>query len=124
MKVCKAEVTVGGILKAVNFLDISIYLRSDTYQPHMKPNFKPLYIHLKATIHGRYLKKSTERNYKRLITISINGIIFNATTSPYQDACKKSKYNYKLNYNTTSATNTNTERRSLKRPRPTLQPGC
>ncbi|KAJ8033340.1 hypothetical protein HOLleu_23545 [Holothuria leucospilota] len=39
------KITIEANLKTVNFLDISMDLRKESYQPYMKPNSIPLYIH-------------------------------------------------------------------------------
>lgn len=48
-------------LKTGNFLDISTHLKSETYQPYMKPNSKPLYIHLESNHPPTILKTTSQR---------------------------------------------------------------
>ena len=54
------KITIEANRKTVNFLDISMDLRSETYQPYMKPNSIPLYIHRESN-HPPAIVKTSQR---------------------------------------------------------------
>ena len=105
-------------LKTVDFLDITMDLRTGEYKPYMKPNNTPLYVHKESNHPPNIIKNIPENINQRLSAISSNKNIFNQATKPYQDALKKGGYSHKLEYNPAHKdTNTNTTDNKRKRKR-------
>ena len=112
------RVTIEANLQIVDFLDITLDLKSGSHKPFMKPNNTPLYVHNNSN-HPPTIKKNIPENInKRLSSISSNQAVFNEAAAPYQDALDKSGYKYKLNYQPPQPPPHNTQksrRRSRKR---------
>ena len=68
----KLEVTIDANLKTVDFLDITMDLQNDTFQPFTKPNTVPLYINCQSNHPPCLLKNIPDAINKRLSKISCN----------------------------------------------------
>ena len=93
------KITIEANVKIVNFLDVTFNLQTDTYQPYMKPNSKPVYVHKLSNHPPQILKNIPESVNRRLSSISSNKDVFDKASKPYQEALKKSGYDYTLQYN-------------------------
>ena len=103
-------------LKIVDYLDITLNLNDGTYKPYRKPNDETLYIHTKSNHPPNIIKQVPISIENRIRNLSSNKQIFDEAANHYQEALKKSGYNYKLSYETpTEQNNENNERRSRKR---------
>ena len=71
------------------------------HKPYMKPNNTPLYVHKQSKHPPNIIKNIPERINRRLSNVSSNEKLFKKAISPYQDALKKSGYDYKLEYKPT-----------------------
>ena len=85
-------------VKVVDFLDVVFDLENGSYKPYTKPNNIPQYVH-KLSNHPPSVLRNIPKNVnKRLSSISSSEEIFNAAAPPYQEAIRKSGYDYKLQY--------------------------
>ena len=85
-------------MKAVNFLDITLNLTTETYQPYTKPNDRITYVNSNSN-HPRNILKALPDN----ISLMINKLystenIFNNTKGTYDAALSESGYETKLKY--------------------------
>ena len=105
------RITIDAKKKIVNFLDVTMDLNKGTYQPYLKPDNKPLYVHSESNHPPSITKNIPVAVNKRLNELSSNKEAFDEASPVYQRALKKSGYNYQLKYETA-----NSQTRS-KRPR-------
>jgi hypothetical protein len=92
------HITVEANKKSVDFLDITLDLRSGTYEPFMKDNNTPLYVHKDSNHPPSIIRNIPEGINKRLSRISSNRAVFDRAKPVYQDALNRSGYNYELKY--------------------------
>ena len=85
--------------KCVNYLDITLDLRSSTYKPFMKPGNTPLYVNYDSNHPPSVLRGLPDAINKRLSNISSDTRSFDSAAPPYQEALKKSGFDYNLKYN-------------------------
>ena len=93
------KLTIEANKKCVNFLDITLDLRSASYQPYMKPGNTPQYVHRNSNHPPSIIRSVPEAINKRLSNISSDKNAFDSAVPPYQEALQKSGYNFKLQYN-------------------------
>ena len=84
-------------MKAVNFLDVTLYLTTGKYQPYNKPDNNPLYINILSNHPPNNIKNSPSN-----ISISINNLSADETTFKkskdlYNNALAESRFKYKKN---------------------------
>ena len=94
----KLKLTIEANKKCVNFLDITFNLTTGTYKPYTKPDNIPQYINVKSNHPPSILQRIPESINQRLSRISSDKESFDSSKRPYQEALKKSGYNYNLNY--------------------------
>ena len=82
----------------INFLDITLNLRSGLFSPFMKPNNETFYVHSKSNHPPSIIKNLPKNIENRLSKISANEEIFNTAIPPYQAALDASKHNYNLKF--------------------------
>ena len=109
------NITIDANKKIVNFLDISLDLKNNTYKPYIKPNDVPTYVHNQSNHPPSDLKNIPESVNKRLSTISANSEIFNNAAPIYQEALKKSGYTYQLKFDPNTSTKASKKRHTRKR---------
>ena len=103
-KLCKIfsenglNVTAEANLKTVNFLDINLNLETELYKPYMKANNTPTYVHRESNHPEAILKNIPQSVNRRLSSISSNEQVFDQAKYPYQEALKKSGYDFNLKY--------------------------
>ena len=85
-------------LKIVDYLDVTLNLLNNTYKPFSKPNNAINYIHEESNHPLSIIKQIPFSIESRLPSLSSNEKIFNESTPIYQEALKKSGYDYKLKY--------------------------
>ena len=95
------NITIEANKKIIDFLDITMNLKTGEHKPYMKPNNTPLYVHKQSNHPPNIIKNIPESINRRLSNISSNEKIFKKAIPPYQDALKKSGYDYKLEYKPT-----------------------
>ena len=86
-------------LKKVDFLDLTFDLEKETFQPYNKPGNVPQYVHKLSNHPPSIIKNIPESVNRRLSSISSNEQVFNAAAPQFQEAIKKSGYDYKLKFN-------------------------
>ena len=96
------QITIDINLTQVNFLDVTLDLKSEKYWPFRKPNDQPLYVnkssnHPPSIING--LPKMIE---KRISQLSCNEEEFRKVKNEYNNALSNSGYNYDINYTKTT----------------------
>ena len=85
-------------LTVVDFLDVTLDLKSDSYKPYMKPNDLPLYVHRDSNHPSTVTKSIPSGVNKRLSSLSSTRELFDAAKAPYQDALERSGYGHRLEY--------------------------
>ena len=93
------KITIEANKKCVDYLDITLDLRSSSYKPYMKPGNIPLYVNYNSNHPPSILKGIPDAINKRLSNISSDRRSFDSSSPPYQEALRKSGFNYKLHYN-------------------------
>ena len=83
---------------AMDFLDISLDLKSGLFKPFMKENNVIHYVHNKSNHPPSILKNLPKGVEQRLSKISANEEIFITSTAPYQAALEASGYSHKLKF--------------------------
>ena len=81
----------------------------------MKDNDIPSYVHCKSNHPPSILRNIPASINKRLSTISANKQVFDEAVPVYQEALKKSGYDYKLEYEKQTSTETKRKTRTRKR---------
>ena len=92
------RITIDVNHKIVNFLDVSLDLNSGLYKPFMKPNDNPLYVNKSSNHPPSILRNIPAAVNKRLSGISATEEIFKNSVTPYQEALKKSGYDFDLKF--------------------------
>ena len=95
------QITLEVNTKVVDFLDITLDVRTATYKPYKKPNSKIPYIHKQSNHPPSIIKNLPKSINKRLSTNSKNAQIFNEACPPYTEALKKNGYNTNLKFDRT-----------------------
>ena len=91
-------ITVETALNRVNFLDITMNLHQNSYEPFRKPNNTPLYINIESN-HPLHIKKNIPIAVnKRLTALSSSKKLFDEHKEEYQLALKKSGYLHEMSY--------------------------
>ena len=85
--------------KRVNFLDVTLDLNTSAYKPYNKLGNVIQYVNRQSNHPSSVLRSIPESIKKRLSRISSDKRAFDSAIPPYQEALKKSGYDYKLNYN-------------------------
>ena len=93
------KLTIEANKKTVNFLDVTLDLNSSTYKPYTKPGNVIQYVNRESNHPPSVLRSIPEAINKRLSNISSDKHSFDLAVPPYQEALRKSGYDYKLNYN-------------------------
>jgi hypothetical protein len=110
------RITIEANLKTVDFLDVTLDLRSGLFKPYTKPNNVPQYVHCNSNHPPNIIKNIPLGINRRLSAISSNQEIFNAAAPLYQEALSKSGYDYKLKYDSLQDISIdNTKKRCRKR---------
>ena len=68
------------------------------FRPYMKPNSNPTYVHKDSNHPKGILQNIPHSVNRRLSSISSNKEVFDSAIPPYQEALKKSGYDYTLNF--------------------------
>ena len=66
------NITIKAYQKIVNFLNITMNLKTGEHKPYMKPNNTPLYVHKQSNHPPNIFKNITESFNRRLSNISSN----------------------------------------------------
>ncbi len=96
------KVTIEANKKSVNYLDITLHLRSRTYKPFNKPGNMPQYVNHNSNHPPCIVRSLPESINRRLSNISSDRESFDVTIPIYKEALEKSGYGYKLLQATTT----------------------
>ena len=92
------KITIEIGLKRVEFLDVIMDLRENSFRPYKKPNSETVYMS-KLSNHPNYIKKQIPLMVNnRLNTLSKRKSDFDYVKPNYQDALKKSNYDHELKH--------------------------
>ena len=83
------KITIEANTTKVNFLDVTLDLRSAKYYPYTKEGNIPLYVHKESNHPPSILKNIPESINKRLSDISSDKVCFDNAKSIYQGALDK-----------------------------------
>ena len=108
------KITVEANTTMVNFLDVTLDLRSGKHYPFTKEGNIPLYVHKNSNHPPSILRNIPESINKRLSEISSDKECFDDAKHVYQEALNKSGSRYKLTYNV-SISQTSRPRRNRRR---------
>ena len=97
-KDCGLNITIKTNLTSVDFHDIRLNLKDNTYQPYRKPNSKPIYINKSSNHPKNIIKDLGKAIGKRLSDTSCNHKVFEAALPIYEETLRKSGFNEKLSY--------------------------
>ena len=86
---CGLKITIKANLHIVNFLDITLDLRNNTYKPYREPYTYPVYINKNSNHPETILRVLPKAISKRLSDLSFNKEIFQKATQIYFQALKK-----------------------------------
>ena len=109
------QITIEANKTVVDFLDITLDLRTAIYKPYQKPNSNLTYIHKQSNHPPSINKNLPESINKRLSTNSKNAQIFNEPCPPYTEDLKKNGYNRNLQFDRTCTDKNNDKNRTRKR---------
>ena len=85
-------------LKSVDFLDVTLDLSNNVYQPYRKPNNKPIYINKHSNHPPNILKQLPNSIAKRISETSSNKDIFDKSITVYQNALSESGFDDVLEF--------------------------
>ena len=86
------KITIEANKKVVDYLDVTLDLRSGTFMPFMKPNNTPTYVHYRSNHPPSIIRNIPEAINRRLSNISSDEKSFTDAIPPYQAALQKSGY--------------------------------
>ena len=92
------KITIEANTKEVDFLDVTLSLKDESFRPYCKPNNIPSYINVKSNHPPDIVNNIAKRVNKRLSSLSSSKEIFEAAAPPYQEALNKSGHTYKLEF--------------------------
>ena len=108
------SITVETNKKVVQFLDVEFDLHNESYKPYIKPNDVPSYVHQLSNHPPCVLKNIPAAINRRISALSSNKEIFMSVAPLYQEALRKSGYEYELKYEENDA-EPNSRKRCRKR---------
>ena len=86
----------------VNFLDVTLNLNEEKYQPYRKPNNTPLYIDSRSNHPPCIIKQLPASINRHLSSLSSDAKSFESNAPLYQDALHRSTHHVKLSYSKTT----------------------
>ena len=92
------KITVEANTTRVNFLDVTLDLRSEKFYPYIKEGNIPLYVHKESNHPPSILRNIPESINKRLSEISSDKECFDSAKGVYQEALDRSGYHHKLSF--------------------------
>ena len=111
------KVEINANKTVVDFLDVTLDMRNQTFQPYMKPNSEPKYVH-KLSNHPPSIRKNIPQSVNdRLCRLSSSKEKFEAAAPPYQEALQRSGYDFKLEYKEETGNTGSRGKRNRTRPR-------
>ena len=114
-KDCGLNITIKTNLTSVDFLDICLNLRDNTYQPYRKPNNESICINKSSNHLKKIIKDLPKAIEKRLSDTSCNQEVFEAAFPIYEEALRKSGFNEKLSYTKNNSNNLQKNKKKWRR---------
>ena len=108
------SITISANQNEVDFLDITMNLKNNTFKTFLKPNDKPEYVNKLSNHPPEILKNIPIGINKRLVNISATKEVFENTTKIYSDELAKCGYDHKLTFDLQNNNNKNNERKKKK----------
>ena len=99
--------------KTVNFLDLTLDLKTNKFSPYMKDNSNLTYVHAESNHPPHVLKAIPKGVNARLCSISSDAEVFKRAAPPYQEALKKSGFNHVMEYSKPTGTRTRRRKRNI-----------
>ena len=96
------QITVETNLKVVDYLDVTLDLEAETYQPYRKPNDTPIYVNIHSNHPPTITTHIPSAVEKRISSLSSNEEIFQNAAPAYNEALKNSGYNKNIQYTRTT----------------------
>ena len=93
------KLTIEANKKCVNYLDVTLDLRTESFKPYIKPGNIPQYINHNSNHPPSIIRNIPEAINRRLSNISSDKQSFESAIPPYQEALKKSGYDHQLAFN-------------------------
>ena len=93
------KITIEINLTRVNYLDITMDLKTGFYQPYRKPGDRPLYVSATSNHPPQILKNIPKGIEQRLSDNSANKQIFDEAAPPYQAELERCGYKHQLTFN-------------------------
>ena len=109
------QITIEANKKVVDFLDITMDLRTEIYKPYKKPNSNLTYIHKQSNHPPSIIKNLPKSINRRLSTNSKNAQIFNESCPAYTEPLKKNGYNTNPQFDKTCTNKSNEKNKTRKR---------
>ena len=100
----------------MNFLGVTLDLKSSTHKPYIKPNSESVYINSLSNHPPSIIKNIPQAISKQISTLSSNQSIFDDAAPGYNAALKAAGYQENIEYITESSNNKN-DRKKRKRDR-------
>ena len=116
-KDCGLNITIKTNLTSVDFLDICLNLRDNTYRSYRKPNSEPIYMNKSSNHPNNIIKDLPKAIGKRLLDTSCNHEVFEAALPIYEEALTESGFNEKLNYPKNNSNNPQKKQEKRRRKR-------
>lgn len=111
-KLNKLDITIDMNLNQTNFLDVTLNLSTEKYQPYRKPNNEPLYINNGSNHPPTILKRLPQMVEKRISELSYGPEEFNAAKHEYVKALSDSGLKADIKFNKPTQKN-RTRRRKI-----------
>ena len=109
------KITIETNLTVVNFLDVTLNLRSGQFMPYRKPNDTPLYISTQSNHPQCVIKQVPLSVNKRLSSISSSKEIFDSAKVTYSKSLKESGHRHKLEYQPPTEQDENLQRKRKRK---------
>jgi hypothetical protein len=87
--------------QSVNFLDVTFNLTEERYQPYRKPNNEPIYIDSRSNHPPAIIRQLPKSINHRISNLSSDQQTFNSSAPTYENALRRSNYDFNLQYNAT-----------------------
>ena len=106
--------------QVADFLDVTLDMKNETYQPFTKENHHPVYVHRSSNHPPSILKNIPLSVNDRLSRLSSSKEIFDEAAKPYQKALNDSGYDHVLEFKDMSESMTSEPKKSRNRSRKML----
>ena len=88
------DITIEANKKTVDYLDITLDLRTGAFKPYSYPNNVPLYVHRQSNHPPSIFRNIPESINRKTLLHLVWQRIFRYRCAPYQEALRKSGYDF------------------------------